>query len=208
MSALGFTRIYQIAVACVVGPLLISALVYFLWPNIWKFFAEKVRRLWRCLTYPCARVYVRYSEDKSRLSRHSRTPEPHYLGANPTNEIRQSKSKAERKVRVENPKKREQRASEELSAAELKNMSRLKAKATRVEKMQKQPSQSSITRKKTNGFKYQFREESLSEEVNPYLSSNSSTTPFDVSSIEQVEQSSSDNQVVEGGDLESGLEEN
>lgn len=176
MVELDVTLIVQIAIACVVVPLLLSFILYFLWPNVYRFFADKFKCACHCLTYPCTSVLQRCFEEKDDV-RKSNRHDPHYLSADRSlidEPGRQSRSKSERKLRVENPKRREQRDSEEYAAAELKKMTR-KAKATRVEKIQKHHS-----KKKSNGFKYQFREESVTEEVNPYLSSGSSATPFDL----------------------------
>lgn len=164
----------QIAIGVVVGSVLVSTLLYFIWPNVWHFIADKIICLWTFLTFPCASVF-KSGRDKKR-NRH----DPHYIEPErrPSEDsTRQSRTKAERKLRIENPKRREQTATEERLSLE-RHSSPRKAQATRVEKQPRAPaSERQMAKAKSvrSGFKYQFQDESdeLCVEVNPYLSSGS-----------------------------------
>mmetsp|Transcript_5247 Transcript_5247/g.8656 ORF Transcript_5247/g.8656 Transcript_5247/m.8656 type:complete len:219 (-) Transcript_5247:2401-3057(-) len=180
MSSFDTVLIIQIAVAVVIVPLLVSGLLYFLWPNVWQYFADKIIYVWSVVMFPCVAVYTRCSHThSSKFDDKPRKQEPHYIGpehSHVEDGVRLSKTKTERKLRVENPKRRELAAGEErLSGGELLYATR-KAQATRVEKTHRPAPASRLAKNHSMqaGFKYNFREEAMSEEVNPYLSSGSS----------------------------------
>ena len=167
----------QIAVGAIVLPLLVSGLLYYFWPN-WHYVASK----FACMCYPCTalcKYCCRSNHDPRKRHRH----EPHYMEperASTGDPMRQSKTKADRRLRIENPKRREREMSmveEEWAAAgDLQHMTRLKAQATRVEKKaHRPPADHNAATKTSAGFKYQFEEEKLSDEVNPFISSSSTT---------------------------------
>lgn len=200
MSSFDTVLLLQVAVALVVVPLLVSALLYFLWPNVWTFVAEKLRCAWSVLTCPCAAVYTHCcrKEESLKKSRH----DPHYIGPEhrPSEDpLRQSKTKAERKLRVENPKRREKAAADERLSLDEHSHSSRKAQATRVEKSHRAPAPMVKAMSVQSGFKYQFQEKSVTEEVNPYLSSGS-TPPGMESFVMEIGKDTS-------GDLESGTTE-
>lgn len=213
MSSFDTILIIQIAVAVVVVPLLVSGLLYFLWPNVWQYFADKIICVWSVVIYPCAAVYTRCSHSHNNKIDKKRKHDPHYIGPEHSqldDNVRLSKTKTERKLRVENPKRRELAGAEErLSGGELLYATR-KAQATRVEKTPR-PAPSSRLAKNHSvqaGFKYNFREEAMSEEVNPYLSSGSSPPRMEPLLVEMEGRTGTGTSKEScAGDLESGTTE-
>lgn len=170
--------IVQIAVAAIILPLLLSALVHYLWPSAWLFFVHDVLRC------PTRLDREEKEEERKREQIMKDRHGPHYVSPEKSSfcsdSSRVSRSKMERKIRVENPKRRAQSAAEEQQARESERITRLKAQATRVEKHHRlSEDRKGKKPKNTSNFKYPFREESLSTETNPYLSMESTPVNSD-----------------------------